>query len=132
MAQDTPTIKPPASPEEREENRVVRAYLDALHRPQKRGRKRSPDRIRRQLEALSTRITEARDPLAALSLREERLRLRQELEKLEAANRTSRDQLEEQFVAVASRYARRKGISYTAWREAGVSKATLRRAGIDR
>ena len=38
--------------------------------------------------------------------------------------------LESEFVAVAAGYAVRKKISYEAWREAGVSAATLKAAGI--
>ena len=40
--------------------------------------------------------------------------------------------LETEFVAVAKPYAQRKGISYEAWREAGVPAATLKAAGIGR
>ena len=40
--------------------------------------------------------------------------------------------LETDFVAVAKPYAQRKGISYEAWREAGVPAATLKAAGIGR
>ena len=38
--------------------------------------------------------------------------------------------LEGAFITVAADYGRRRGISYAAWREAGVSKAVLARAGI--
>lgn len=40
-------------------------------------------------------------------------------------------ELEEAFVAAADYYARR-GITYTAWRAAGVAPAVLRRPGITR
>ena len=40
--------------------------------------------------------------------------------------------LEREFVKAAPAYGDRKGISYAAWREAGVSAAVLRRAGIQR
>jgi hypothetical protein len=40
--------------------------------------------------------------------------------------------LEAEFVAAAKGYSERKGISYAAWREAGVSAATLSAAGISR
>ena len=39
---------------------------------------------------------------------------------------------EEDFVAAASGYSDRKGISYAAWRELGVPPAVLKRAGISR
>ncbi|MHB1534624.1 MAG: hypothetical protein ACYC1D_08440 [Acidimicrobiales bacterium] len=41
-------------------------------------------------------------------------------------------ELETAFVKVASGYSERKGLSYAAWREAGVSADVLRRAGIRR
>ena len=40
--------------------------------------------------------------------------------------------LEESFVKAAKAYGSRKGISYQAWREAGVAPGILRRAGIGR
>ena len=40
--------------------------------------------------------------------------------------------LEEDFVQAAKNYGDRKGISYAAWREAGVDAGVLRRAGIRR
>ena len=40
--------------------------------------------------------------------------------------------LEDEFVGAAADYGDRKGISYAAWREAGVDAAVLRRAGVTR
>ncbi len=40
--------------------------------------------------------------------------------------------LETAFVDAAKEYSERKGISYTAWREAGVPAATLKKAGVPR
>ena len=40
--------------------------------------------------------------------------------------------LEEGFASAAADYGRRKGITYAAWREAGVDAGLLRRAGIGR
>ena len=40
--------------------------------------------------------------------------------------------LEADFVKAARDYGTRKGISYAAWREAGVDAAVLKRAGISR
>jgi hypothetical protein len=42
------------------------------------------------------------------------------------------DALEKDFVDAARSYSDRKGISYAAWRELGVSASTLRRAGVAR
>jgi hypothetical protein len=40
--------------------------------------------------------------------------------------------VEAEFVAAAKSYGARKGISYATWREAGVSSAVLKKAGISR
>ncbi len=40
--------------------------------------------------------------------------------------------LEEGFVKAAKNYSERKGITYAAWREAGIDASVLRRAGIRR
>lgn len=114
----------------REEARAVRAYLEALdaHRP-KRGRKRTPDSIRKRLDAIERELPEA-DAVTRLKLVQERLDLTRELESASAGVDLS--ELEGKFVAVARSYGERNGISYTAWREVGVQPAVLKQAGIGR
>ncbi len=114
----------------REQGRAVRRYLEALdaHRP-KRGRKRTPDSIKRRLADIESRL-EAADPLSRLQLVQERMNLQEELaSKSEAVDLT---QLEADFVAAAKEYGERKGITYAAWREAGVDASVLKRADIRR
>ena len=55
-----------------------------------------------------------------------------ELEALEQAGSIDLSALEATFVAHAASYGGRRGISYAAWREVGVSAATLKAAGIRR
>ncbi len=116
--------------EGREQGRSVRRYLEALeaHKP-KRGRKRTQESIEKRLAAIEEQLPEA-DPLTRLHLVQERMNLQNEL----AAGDNSVDlaALEEGFVEAASPYGQRKGITYAAWREAGVDPAVLRRAGIRR
>lgn len=114
----------------REQGRAVRRYLEALeaHRP-KRGRKRTPESIERRLKVIEDRLASA-DPLSRLQLVQERMDLQEELStKSETVDLSS---LEDEFVAAARDYGERKGISYGAWREAGVDAAVLKRAGIRR
>lgn len=114
----------------REQGRAIRRYLEALdaHRP-KRGRKRTPDSINRRLGDIETKL-ETADPLTRLQLVQERMNLQDELAtKSEAVDIGA---LEEEFVAAAKEYGERKGISYGAWREAGVDAAVLKRAEIRR
>ena len=59
-----------------------------------------------------------------------------ELDAIAAVDRYLRDlrdaRLEAEFVVVAADSGARRGISYEAWREAGVAAAVLKRAGIRR
>lgn len=116
--------------EGRRQGAAVSAYLDALesHKP-KRGRKRTPESIQRQL----TEIEQALDntgPAAKLDMLQRRRDLERDLENLSEDNDITH--LETAFVEVAADYSSRRGIEYATWREAGVSAATLRAAGISR
>ncbi len=114
----------------RDQGRTVRRYLEALeaNRP-RRGRKRTPESMGKRLEAIDQQLATA-DPLTRLQLIQERMDLQAELAaKSEAVDLTA---LEDEFVKVAGEYGRRKGITYAAWREAGVDSAVLKRANIRR
>jgi len=114
----------------REQGRAVRQYLEALeqHKP-KRGRKRTPESIKKRLDAVASQLNSA-DPLTRVHLIQERIDLNAELATKETVVDLSA--LEDGFVKSASDYGTRKQISYQAWREAGVSASVLRRAGIGR
>jgi len=117
--------------EGREQGRVVRRYLEALesHRP-KRGRKRTPESVQKRLADIEQRLATA-DPLSRLHLSQERMDLQQQLA---AAGDGTIDisALEDDFIAVAAGYSERKGITYSAWRVAGVEPRVLKAAGIGR
>jgi len=114
----------------REESRAVRRYLEALeaHRP-KRGRRRTSEGITARLQQIEDEIPMA-DPLTRVHLVQERMNLESELANKEEA--VDLQALEEAFVKAAPGYGERKGLSYAAWREAGVDATVLRRAGIRR
>ena len=116
--------------EGREQGRGVRLYLEALdkNRP-KRGRKRTPDSIEKQLATIETRLVDA-EPLTRLRLIQDRMNLESELETLNS--RVDLTRLEEGFIQTAKIYGRRKGISHGAWRALGVPPEVLRKAGISR
>jgi hypothetical protein len=116
--------------EGREQGRAVRRYLEALeaHKP-KRGRKRTPESIQKRLSAIEEQLPSA-DPLTRVHLVQERMNLEAEL--AAGDNAVDMTALEEGFVAAAGSYGQRKGITYAAWREAGVDPGVLRRAGIRR
>jgi hypothetical protein len=114
----------------REESRTVRRYLEAVetHKP-KRGRKRTVDSIEGRLTQIDSRLVDA-DAMSRVHLVQERLNLQHEL----AAKEDPIDlqSLEDDFVRAARGYAQRKGLTYAAWRAAGVDAHVLRRAGIPR
>jgi hypothetical protein len=114
----------------REESRSVRRYLEAieLHKP-KRGRKRTSEGIEARLHQIEDRLPAA-DPLSRVHLVQERINLQNELASKEEA--VDLKALEDDFIRAAKGYGERKGISYAAWREAGVDANVLRRAGIAR
>src|SRR5690606_34993392 len=98
------------------------------HRP-KRGRKRTPDSIKKRLDAIETEIATA-NPVKRLQLVQERLDLTAELDA--GTESVDLSALEADFVAAAKGYSERKGISYAAWRELGVPASALKAAGISR
>jgi uncharacterized protein YicC (UPF0701 family) len=116
--------------EGREQGRAVRRYLEALeaHRP-RRGRKRTPESMKKRLDAVEQALATA-DPLKRLHLIQERLDLQAALETSDA--KVDLDSLENEFIAAAAPYSARKGISYSAWRELGVPSPVLSKAGISR
>ncbi|HET6963274.1 MAG TPA: hypothetical protein VFH58_00790 [Acidimicrobiales bacterium] len=114
----------------REESRAVRRYLEALeaHKP-KRGRKRTTEGIEARLRQIEEKLPAA-DPLTKVHLVQERINLESELANKEEA--VDLAALEKDFVAAAKGYGERKGITYAAWRAAGVDANVLRKAGVPR
>jgi hypothetical protein len=114
----------------REEGRTVRRYLEALesNKP-RRGRKRTPDSIRKRLNTIENSMATV-DPLSRLHMVEEKQRLEAELS--HTGDTVDMAALEKSFIKVARIYGERKGISYSAWRTVGVSAAVLQQAKIPR
>ena len=113
----------------RREGRAVKGYLEGLgsRRP---GRPVTPERLRDKVAGLEARIAAEADPLKALELRQERIDAQEALVRAEVSEDLAT--LEAAFVEHAGSYSERKGISYAAWREAGVPADVLRRAGVGR
>jgi hypothetical protein len=116
--------------EGRTASRHVRAYLEALeaNKP-KRGRKRTKDTVRRQLDEVKGQIGPATG-LRKLELAQRRIDLEAELAAFDV--KVDLSGLRKEFVKHAKSYGSRKGISYAAWREAGVPAEDLKAAGISR
>ena len=114
----------------RAEGRTVRLYLEALEATKpRRGRKRTPESIKKRLVTIDAALEEA-DALSRLQL----IQVQQDLD----AELTYGDDtpdiaaLEKAFIKVARAYGDRKGISYSAWRQVGVSAPVLQQAKIAR
>ena len=118
--------------QEKADNQAVRDYLDALAASApKRGRKRTADSVKARLSAIGNAMGDA-SATKRLGLVQERLDLEAELDTMARAGSVDIDELEAGFVKAATSYGGRRGISYAAWREVGVSTATLKAAGIRR
>jgi hypothetical protein len=117
---------------EKSEVAAIRDYLKALEQnaPQ-RGRKRTTESVGRQIATLEGELAGA-SITKRLGLIQQRIELEADLEALSQASSVDLTALEAGFATYAAAYGGRRGISYAAWREIGVSSATLKSAGIRR
>jgi hypothetical protein len=117
---------------EKTEVAAVRDYLKALEQnAPRRGRKRTPESVERQLAVLEGEM-EGASVTKRLGLIQQRINLETDLVALQQAESVDLSALEAGFATHAAAYGGRRGISYAAWREVGVSSATLKSAGIRR
>ncbi|MEA2022683.1 MAG: hypothetical protein U9N79_00160 [Actinomycetota bacterium] len=114
----------------RREAKAIKGYLEAIAVPKRRGRPITPETLEAKIVALDEKIRSERDPLSRLDLYQARIDARAALETMTAT--IDLDALEAEFVAYAASYSNRKGISWTAWREAGVPASVLATAGVKR
>ena len=112
----------------RRETRIVDAYLTCLSRLSTKSQGKSADEIEAEAALVLAELE-----TAAGTRRLELLQRREDLQ-VAAMNVQSDDltKLEEDFIAVAASYAERKKISYSTWREFGVSREVLQAAKIRR
>jgi hypothetical protein len=117
--------------EGRNHARIVGRYLDALeaNKP-KRGRKRTPDSVKKRLAAVAGELKDS-GGLTRLNLLQERRDLEVELATMQAGT-PDLSGLEKEFIKVGKDYSTKKKISYGAWREFGVPPEVLKKAGITR
>lgn len=114
----------------REQGRTIRRYLDALARQRpKRGRRRTPESINRQLRETIDQLASARS-LARVELLQRRIDLETEIAMLGRDGAGDLAKLEAGFVAAAKSYSERKGITAQAWLQGGVPREVLRQAGL--
>ena len=112
----------------RAEARAIKAYLAVATAPKKRGRPVTRASLQDRIATLDKKAQTEDDPLARVELIQARIDAERSLDDLGTA--ADLEALESGFVEYAAGYSDRKGITWTAWREAGVPAATLRKAGI--
>jgi len=117
---------------EKTEVAAVRDYLKALEQnAPRRGRRRTPESVERQLAVLEGEM-EGASVTKRLGLIQQRIDLEADLEALQQVGSVDMSALEAGFATHAAAYGGRRGISYAAWREIGVSPTALKSAGIRR
>ena len=113
----------------RKESKAIKTYLDALasRRP---GRPVTKESLEKRLESIQERLTTESDTLKRVDLHQLRIEVEDALSMSEES--VDMAKMEAAFAKVASAYSDRKGISYGAWRSAGVPAAVLKKAGVAR
>jgi hypothetical protein len=117
----------------RQQSTAIRTYLEALEAEnagRRRGRQRTPESIQQRIEKIDVEASETTNPMTRVQLIQERIDLEAELAGMQST--VSSADYEDGFVEAVKPYSERKGIGYSAWREAGVPAAVLKRAGISR
>ena len=113
----------------RRESRAIKMYLDSLG-SRRRGRPVTQESLTKRVKDLEKRIASETNSLRAIDLRQARADAEQALASVSGS--VDRSKLEADFVRHVKAYTKRKGISYSVWREAGVPAAVLKKAGIGR
>jgi hypothetical protein len=114
----------------RRESKAIKAYLLAISVPKRRGRPVTPETLVAKIELLDGKVRTENDPLARVELIQARLDAQAALDQTTATH--DMESLEAGFVEYAASYSERKGITWPAWREAGVPSDVLRTAGVKR
>jgi hypothetical protein len=110
---------------------TVDRYLAAVTTPKRRGRKVSRASLEQRLVNARAHFKAAAGVdkvLAAQEIRDLQARIAQ----LQTTTAVDVSRLEGSFVKVAKKFSENRGVSYGAWRDAGVPAPVLKRAGIAR
>ena len=114
----------------RVQGRAVRDYLAALEQDRRPGRKVDRPTLERRIADAQARIEAEPDPAKRVDLIQRRLDDQERLDRYREEPDTA--ELEKAFIDAVKEYSERKGITYTAWREAGVPASVLKAAGVPR
>jgi hypothetical protein len=114
----------------RRESKAIKAYLEVISVPKRKGRPVTPESLEAKIAGLDDRIRDETNPLTRVDLIQARIDAQEALDRMTAV--VDIDALEVGFVEYAASYSDRKGITWPAWREAGVSSGVLRAARVKR
>ena len=114
----------------RSEGAAVKRYLETLGQKGKPGRRVSRDELARRLDETDQAIPEESNALSQLDLIQKRIDLERRIQNADAEEDSS--DAEAAFIEVAANYARRKKITYSAFRTMGVPPEVLKEAGVRR
>ena len=117
--------------EGRQSAAVVDRYLAALHVPKRRGRQVSLATLQQRLATVEVDIKKTAGTARLFAAQQAR-DLRTRIAALANTATTDIKKLEADFVKVAKTFSERRGISYGAWRDAGVPAQVLKRAKVPR
>lgn len=119
--------------EGREDGRAVRRYLEALDSTRvRRGRPFNVDGARAKLAEIKAELAGDCNALDRLLLTQRHIDLEAAIARADSGTEENVDDLRAAFIKAAAGYSERKGISYGAWRSAGVPADVLREAGVTR
>jgi hypothetical protein len=110
---------------------MVDRYLTVLNTPKRRGRKVTKATLQQRLSDAKARMKTATGVEKVLAAQEVR-DLESKLAEASGTTGVDTKRIEADFVKVAKRFGENRGVSYSAWRDAGVPAVVLRRAGITR
>lgn len=107
---------------------TVNRYLEAVTTPKRRGRPVSEAILQQRLVAARTRFKTSVGVDKLLAAQEKR-DIRARLTRVETAEVDVKS-LEAAFVKIAKKFSKNRGVSYGAWRAAGVAADVLKKSGI--
>ncbi len=113
----------------RRESKAISNYLGAIQ-SRKPGRKVTRESLETRLAGIDDRIAAEQNPLKRVELVQSKLDSQKALQLMGESQ--DEGEVEQGFIENAAAYSDRKGITYGAWREAGVPAAILKKAGIAR
>jgi hypothetical protein len=110
---------------------TVNAYLEAINTPKRRGRKVTTATLEQRLVKAQTSAKDA-SGIEKVVVAQEIRDLKAKIAQATAATPRDLKALEGAFVKIAKRFGEKRGVTYGAWRDAGVPAVVLKQAGVAR